>query len=160
VQFLVEQGADVNYPQAGTAETPLHSALTKANRPDYDLIVEILLANGANPNCATRPGAESGQFMRDCRTKGEAPLHRAAAFGSERAIQLLLDAGAVVDVKDMQGDSPLTWASWHLRPDAILRKLCYGDFKIHPARQSTYDHGTGWGVMGRGTPHLPEEESA
>ena len=42
------------------------------------------------------------------------------------------------------GDSPLTWASWHLRPASILRKLCYGDFTIHRANNSTYDHGTGW----------------
>jgi palmitoyltransferase len=32
----------------------------------------------------------------------------------------------------MNGDSPLTWASWHLRPASILRKLLFGDFRIHP----------------------------
>lgn len=69
--------------------------------------------------------------------EAETPLHRAAAFGSEETIQLLLDAGANVDAKDMNGDSPLTWASWHLRPDSILRKLCYGDFSIHPCRPLT-----------------------
>jgi palmitoyltransferase len=61
-------------------------------------------------------------------------LHRAAAFGDEEAIQLLLEAGAAIDAKDMNGDSPLTWASWHLRPDSILRKLCYGEFHIRPDR--------------------------
>jgi hypothetical protein len=75
---------------------------------------------------------ETGGFMRDCRTKGETPLHRAAAFGTEESIQLLLDEGATKDAKDMNGDSPLTWASWHLRPASILRKLCYGTFRIHP----------------------------
>ena len=79
------------------------------------------------------------------RTKGETPLHRAAAFGTEETIQLLLDAGAVIDAKDMHGDSPLTWASWHLRPPAILRKLCYGQYKVHPNAQGTSDHGCGWG---------------
>lgn len=160
VQFLVEQGADVNYPRPDTGETPLHSALCKANRPAYDLVVQVLLAYEAKPNCVTKPGTETGGFMRDCRTKAETPLHRAAAFGTEEAIQLLLDAGAVVDAKDMNGDSPLTWASWHLRPDSILRKLCYGDFSIHPARRSTYDHGTGWGIMGAGRPHVPPKGSA
>jgi len=43
--------------------------------------------------------------MRDCRTKGETPLHRAAAFGDEESIQLLLDAGAAVDAKDSNGDT-------------------------------------------------------
>jgi len=143
-QFLIENGADVNHAGAVTGETPLHAALCKANRPAYDLVVKVLLASGANPNCATKPDAETECFMRDCRTKGETPLHRAAAFGTERAIQFLLDAGALVDAKDMNGDSPLTWASWHLRPASILRKLCYGDFAIHQANNSTYDHGMGW----------------
>lgn len=95
--------------------------------------MKTLVAHGANPNCFTNKSAETGGFMRDCRTKAaETPLHRAAAFADEDAIQLLLDAGAVIDAKDMNGDSPLTWASWYLRPASILRKLCYGDFRIHP----------------------------
>jgi len=156
-QFLIEKGADVNHPLTETGETPLHAALCKANRPVYDHVVEILLANGADPNRATRPAAETGGFMRDCRTRGEAPLHRAAAFGTDRCIQLLLDAGAARDAKDMHGDSPLTWASWHLRPASILRKLCYGSFAIHPDHLSTYDHGVGWGQLdppALGRPHL------
>jgi uncharacterized protein len=145
-QFLIEKGADVNRP-LDTGETPLHAALSKANRPAYDLVVKVLLDNGANPNCATKASADTGAFMRDSRTKAETPLHRAAAFGTEETIQLLLDAGARVDAKDMIGDSPLTWASWHLRPDSILRKLCYDGFSIHPERRSTFDHGMGWGGM-------------
>jgi uncharacterized protein len=70
--------------------------------------------------------------MRDCRTKGETPLHRAAAFGDEEAIQLLLDAGRAIDAKDMNGETPLSWASWYVRPAPILRKRCYGNFRIHP----------------------------
>lgn len=58
-----------------------------------------------------------------------------AAFGSEATIQLLLDAGARREAKDSNGDTPLSWASWHLRPDSVLRKLCYGRFSIHPDRQ-------------------------
>ncbi|HET9359803.1 MAG TPA: ankyrin repeat domain-containing protein [Vicinamibacterales bacterium] len=143
-QFLIESGADVNHAGPDTGETPLHAALCKANRPAYDLVLKVLLASGANPNCQTKPDVETECFMRDCRTKGETPLHRAAAFGTEDAIQLLLDAGAVVDAKDTNGDSPLTWASWHLRPAAILRKLCYDGYRIHPANRSTYDHGRGW----------------
>jgi ankyrin repeat protein len=134
-QFLIEKGAAVNTPLADTGETPLHAALCTANRVAHDFVVKVLLANGANPNCATKPNLETGCFMRDARTKGETPLHRAAAFGTEETIQLLLDAGATRDAKDMNGDSPLSWASWYARPDAILRKLCYGNFSIHPERQ-------------------------
>ena len=66
---------------------------------------------------------------RDIRTRAETPLHRAAAFGTEESIQMLLEAGAEVDAKDMNGVSAFTWASWHLRPGTILRLLCYGQFR-------------------------------
>ncbi|MDX1953403.1 MAG: ankyrin repeat domain-containing protein [Verrucomicrobiota bacterium] len=131
-QFLIENGADVNKPLPDTAETPLHSALCTADRVAHDLVLKVLLANGANPNFFTNPAVETGAFMRDCRTKGETPLQRAAAFGTEETIQMLLDAGATIDAKDMHGDTPLSWASWSVRPNSILRKLCYGNIRIHP----------------------------
>ncbi|MFN0058926.1 MAG: ankyrin repeat domain-containing protein [Planctomycetota bacterium] len=156
-QFLIERGADVNKPLNETGETPLHSSLCKANRPTYHFVLKVLLANGATPNCVTKPGVPTGAFMRDARTKGETPLHRAAAFGSADDIQLLIAAGAKLDAKDAHGDSPLSWASWHLRPDHVLRLLCYGGFTIHSHRNSTFDHGAGWGEMESsllGTPHV------
>ena len=156
-QFLIENGADVNHPLPDTGETPLHAAVCKPNRPVYTLVLKVLLAHRPNPNCVTRPHAETGAFMRDVRTKGETPLHRAAAFGTEEAVQLLLDAGARRDAKDMNGDTPLSWASWHLRPDSILRQLSYGGFTVRPDRHSTFDHGIGWGGLEAsllGTPHV------
>lgn len=146
-QFLIERGADVHWVDPATGETALHAALCKPNRPAYDRVVEVLLQAGADPNRATRPGVETGAFMRDSRTRGETPLHRAAAFGSDETIRRLLAAGARLDVRDMNGDSPLAWASWHTRPDAILRLLCFGDHSLHPDRSSTFDHGAGWGHM-------------
>ncbi len=156
-QFLVESGADVNNQLADTGETPLHAALCKANRPIYEHVVEVLVAGGADPNVQTHPNAETGGFMRDARTKAETPLHRAAAFGTERAVELLLMAGADRSAKDMNGDSPLSWASWHLRPASILRALCYDRFSIHPKNESTYDHGLGWSQIDQtmlGHPHV------
>ena len=134
-QFLAERGADVNLPLPDTGETPLHAALC-STRPAQHQVVIVLLANGADPNRATKNAVDTGAFMRDSRTKGETPLHRAAAFAGEDTIRLLLNAGAKVDAKDGNGDTPLAWASWHLRSDAILRMLCYGDHSIHPQRQS------------------------
>lgn len=128
-QFLIEQGANVDHALADTGESPLHSALCSVDRKDRDLVLKMLITHGANPNCTTKPSVETDAFMRDIRTRGETPLHRAAAFGNEETIQMLLDAGARVDVKDMNGDSPLTWASWHLRPRPILRLLCYGQYR-------------------------------
>lgn len=134
-QFLLEKGADPNSADPETAETPLHSAVS-STRAAQHLVVKVLLEYHADPNRTTNPSVETGAFMRDCRTRMETPLHRAAAFASEETIQLLLDAGAKVDTKDANADSPLTWASWHLRPDSILRKLCYGPYSIRPGRLS------------------------
>ena len=132
-QFLIENGANPNQALDDTGETPLHAALCKTS-PSHDRVIRVLMANGADPNAKTKVGVPTGSFMRDCRTKGETPLHRAAAFGSSESIQLLLDAGAIKEAKDANGDSPLAWASWHLRPDVILRKLCYGVFSVNEAR--------------------------
>ena len=156
-EFLIENGADVNHPLADTGETPLHAALSKAVRWKYTAVVKLLVAHGADPNRATIPGRETGSFMRDCRTKGETPLHRAAAFGNEEDIQCLLDAGAKIDALDANGDSPLGWASWYLRPGAVLGLLCYEPFRIRPERrkQGTCEPATGSmeaDLMGK--PHL------
>lgn len=135
-EFLLEQGADVNRPLPETGETPLHAALCTPDRLAHDLVLRVLLARGADPNWATKPGVETGGFMRDSRTKGETPLHRAAAFGTEATIQLLLDAGANTATTDINGDSPLSWASWYARPDPVLRLLCHGGHSIRPGRRS------------------------
>ncbi len=160
-QYLIEQGADVNQPLVETGETPLHTALSKPNMPVFDLVVEVLLSNGADPNTVIKQSAETGGFMRDCRTKAETPLHRAAAFGSATAIQFLLDAGARPEAKDMNGDSPMSWASWYCRPAHILSQLCHGPFGIHPesVRNSAGDRDAGWRGMEKslvGKPHLSE----
>jgi ankyrin repeat protein len=148
-QFLIEQGADVDRPLPGTLETPLHAAFCKPGQPVFDLVAKVLLAAGADPNLATAPSVATGSFMRDCRTKAETALHRAAACGSADAIQMLLDAGAAVDSRDMNGDSPLSWASWHQRPAHVLAKLCFGKYSIDPAavRRSEKDAAVGWRGM-------------
>ena len=45
-EFLVERGADVNYPHEDAGKTPLHAALRKTGRPDDVRILKITLANG------------------------------------------------------------------------------------------------------------------
>ncbi len=140
VQFLLEHGADANRADPDTGETPLHAALCTTDRTAHNRVMRVLLAHGADPNRAAKDGAETGGFMRDVRTCGETPLHRAAAFGDAEAIQMLIEAGARIDARDAHGDSPLGWASWHLRPDAILRLLLYGNFRIHPNRSSMREY--------------------
>ena len=135
-EFFLESGANANYADPVTGETALHAALCTANRPGCGVAVQVLIGKGADPNRTTKPGVETGGFMRDCRTKGETPLHRAAAFAGDETIQVLLDAGAAVDARDVNGDTPLGWASWYTRPDTVLRKLCYGAFHVREGRKS------------------------
>ncbi|MBL7732187.1 MAG: ankyrin repeat domain-containing protein [Chitinophagaceae bacterium] len=145
--FLISQGANVNARVPDTGETPLHSALSKAGRPYYIYTVRLLLENGAGVNAKTIPGISTGAFMRDVRTKGETPLHRAAAYADEAAIRLLLEHGAAKDEKDAHGNSPLSWASEHLRPGSVLALLSYGPHSVSEAHinKNKSDHGQGWG---------------
>ena len=145
--FLIGNGADVNASHPETGETALHSALAKAGRPYYLYVVRLLLAHGADVNAQTKPGVETGAFMRDVRTEGETPLHRAAAYADEAMIELLLEHGADREARDANGDSPLSWASEHLRPGAILALLSFGEHQVGPNAVwfQTSDHGCGWG---------------
>jgi hypothetical protein len=159
--FLLGRGAEARFANPATGETALHGALSKAGRSAYLYVVRRLIEAGADPNARTRPGVETGAFMRDVRTKGETPLHRAAAFADAETIAYLLARGADPTARDASGDSPLSWASWHLRPGPILRLLAHGPHQVseRSAEIITSDHGCRWGngterkILGE---HLPE----
>jgi ankyrin repeat protein len=127
VRLLLEGGADPNTVTERTGETPLHSSLARsgddASATDCHAVVKLLIEHGADPNRRTIPGAKSLAFWRDVRTRGETPLHRAAAYASEETIRLLLEAGADQTIRDANGDSPQTWASWHWRPKPLIDLL-------------------------------------
>jgi ankyrin repeat protein len=144
VAWCLAEGADVRAADPRTGETALHATLCRANRPAHERIALRLIAAGAPLAARTIPGAELDSFMRDVRACGETALHRAAAFSTPSVIEAMLAAGAEREARDVDGRTPLAWASWHLRPDAVLRLLCYGPHRIHPERRSTYDHGLGW----------------
>lgn len=147
VDFLIANGADPKFADPETGETALHAALAKAGRPFYLWTIRLLVDNGADVNARTRPDAETGAFMRDVRTKGETPLHRAAAYSDAETIRYLIENGADPTIRDARGDSPLTWASEHLRPGEVLGLLQFGDFMISEQSQKRMisDHGAGWG---------------
>lgn len=145
--FLIGQGANVNARRPDTGETPLHNAVSKAGRPYYHYTVRLLVERGADVNATTVAGQATGAFMRDVRTKGETPLHRAAAYADEQTVRFLLEHGANVRARDAHGNSPLSWASEHLRPGSILALLAFDDFTVSEAyrARNTSDHGQGWG---------------
>lgn len=147
VDFLITQGANVNWSVPETRETPLHSALCKAGRPYFLFVLKLLVENGADVNAKTLVGCATSAFMRDVRTKGETPLHRAAAYGDEAMIRYLLDNGADKHARDAHGNSPISWASEHLRPGSILKLLAFPPHNMSDAgaAQISSDHGCGWG---------------
>lgn len=122
VRLLLEAGADPNHATEATAETALHANLSKPQNTPH-ASVRHLIAHGADPNARTIPGQRTYAFWRDTRTRGETPLHRAAAYASQEIVQLLLDAGADKTIRDANGDSPQSWASWHWRERRLIDLL-------------------------------------
>ncbi len=127
VRLLIEGGADPNAVEERTGETALHSALTRSGEDistaDRHAVVKLLIEHGADPNRRTIPGIKTLGFWRDVRTRGETPLHRAAAYASEETVKLLLEAGADKTIRDANGDSPQSWASWQWRPKRLIDLL-------------------------------------
>jgi ankyrin repeat protein len=50
-------------------------------------------------------------------------VHRAAAYASGETIQFFLNAGADKTIRNANGDSPQSWASWHWRPKSLIDLL-------------------------------------
>lgn len=116
VKWLLENGANPNFSFKKTGENALHYTISKTSEmEDRTEIVKLLIEAGTDVNKRTIKGASTLCFMRDAFLKAETPLHRAGAYGSEAIIKLLIDAGADTSAKDSNGDSPISWGSWHLR---------------------------------------------
>lgn len=126
VKWLLNKGEDVHFSFASTGENALHYTLSKTSEmEDRTEIAKILIAAGIDVNKKTLAGKSTLCFMRDAYLKGETPLHRAAAYGNVAIIKMLLDAGAEPSMKDANGDTAISWGSWHLRDNDVLRLLIY-----------------------------------
>ena len=123
VRILLQHGAHPNQGHAESLETPLHHALARAGDTDGKELIQLLIDHSADVNAKTKPGIVSFNFWRDARTRGETPLHRAAAYASIEIVEMLLKAGADRTIRDINGDSPLSWASWHRRPKEMIDLL-------------------------------------
>jgi ankyrin repeat protein len=120
VRLLVVHGADVNRGRDESKETPLHHAL--AGGADIE-VIRLLVDHGADVNAKTVPGVSSFNFYGSTPTRGETPLHRAAAFASTEIVQLLLQAGADRAARDVNGESPHVWAGWYRREQELVELL-------------------------------------
>jgi ankyrin repeat protein len=93
VEFLVKAGAPLNsYSNNALHAAPLQSAVSASNLR----IVQLLLANGADPNCR-----EAGGFT---------PLHAAAQNGDMDMIRTLIFGGADLEARADNGKLPVDLA--------------------------------------------------
>jgi cytohesin len=120
VKLVLAHGADANRGRNESMETPLHHAL--AGGADIE-VVQLLIDYGADVNAKTMPAVYSYNFYGSTPTRGETPLHRAAAFASIEIVQLLLKAGADRAVRDVNGESPYVWAGWYRREKELVELL-------------------------------------
>jgi ankyrin repeat protein len=127
-KFLIEAGANVNdWDLYG--QTPLYVAVDmntlpiggRVDLPSEDRtsgieVIELLLKSGANPNAQLklRPPYRNAVFDRNADemlTTGATPLMRAAKAADIPAIELLLKHGALVDLPNKDGLTPLACAA-------------------------------------------------
>ena len=120
VKVLCQHGADPNRGRTESLETPLHHGLAGAGETE---LIQLLIDHGADVNAKTEPGVSSFNFFGETPTRGETPLHRAAAYASIEVVELLLRAGADRAICDVNGDSPHRWAGWHRRPKELVELL-------------------------------------
>ncbi len=115
------------------------SAQLKRAAFDGDLsAVRELLDAGADPNATDEHG--SGTLLTFHSDVVQYLLSRGADANVQTnetgycpisVIQLILDAGGDTTVRDVNGDSPLSWASWHLRDRRVI-DLLNSDGKGNP----------------------------
>lgn len=103
VEELLERGMNPN-ERIGSGNTALMLAVRAG--PES---MRALLKGGANPNLTN--------------TRGETALMMAVQMGTEETIDLLLDAGANVNVHDQFGNTPLTRAMERGHSASVIQKL-------------------------------------
>jgi ankyrin repeat protein len=141
-KYLVEKGANID-KWDWWGRSPLYLAvdyntLPHGGRPDQPSLdetlpidlVRILLDKGANPNLQLKlfppyraTGADRG--VDGMLTVGTTPLLRAAKAQDAAAVKLLLDHGAIVDLPNNQGMTPMVAASGMGSVDADTRGNYY-----------------------------------
>ncbi len=97
ISELIKAGANINAEDT-TGSTPL-SYLTGSNRSEKDVlkIMQILLNYGAKVNTIDT-------------SSGNAPIHNASAYHSVKVVEELIQAGAEINVKNKEGETPLDMA--------------------------------------------------
>jgi len=113
LRLLLEFGADVE-TQDGGGHNPLYRVANGGGKEaDGRAALELLIAHGANVNQVTGVG-------------GMTPLHMTARRGTVVLAEALLAAGARVDARDSNGETPLRRAVNCKKPEVVRLLLAHG----------------------------------
>ncbi|HIG31635.1 MAG TPA: ankyrin repeat domain-containing protein [Verrucomicrobiales bacterium] len=103
VRFLLKKGADIDY-QTEAGYTALHNSVLDES------MVQLLIQSGADVNVFGGPNLIT-------------PLHLAAGVNQFKVVDLLIAAGGRIDVRSLEGFTPLDFAMKnHLQPMVAFLK--------------------------------------
>lgn len=130
MEFCIEKGGDVNKLD-DEGESPLIDVINSGNHDDVDAkyrCVKLLLDNNANVNIG------------DTRDK-ETPIMIAARYGYDKIIELLLDNGADIFLKDDDGDDIISYLGRNKISNDLFKKILsnyLSENKIIPDEKMKY----------------------
>lgn len=108
-KILLDAGADIKEKDE-VGDTLLHNLAARGRKGSpFSQIAALLLAKGALTTSKNE--------------RGECPLHHAARYGGARMCQLLLQAGADLAAKDLDGYSAIHAATLGLNNEEALRAI-------------------------------------
>lgn len=119
---LVRNGADTDCwsegPE-GSYQTLLHRAIDENN----ESVARFLIQSGCDMNAPRRPGP-GGRGGEEARNQ-QGPLHMCCEWGLETVVQTLIEHGAAINNKDIQGKTPLHIAIENQHDGIISLLLCH-----------------------------------
>jgi ankyrin repeat protein len=108
IQYLLDNGADVNHINPSSGQTPLQMAISNK----YSTVASLLIERGANVSNIDK--------------KGRTGLHLAAAHGQKDLAKRLIELGEDTDITDRRGQTALHYAA-HYGHYEISRYLIEAD---------------------------------
>ncbi len=141
VAYLVSAGADLDAEDAG--DFPRMTAMMLAATAGHFEIAFLLRRAGAKTSIFTAAAMGDAEYVREyirsgndvnveSKKAGWYPVEVAAEYGHEEVVELLVDAGANVNLIDGDGGNALRWAELARQPGTaeLLRRSGAKDFKV------------------------------